>query len=65
MVVQGFQHTTLQKDPSPYKSLEQSVRPLQSRAGTVAPTQQEAVSEDEIFSPFSTGIRRFTTQSKE
>lgn len=47
MVVQGFQRTTLQEDSSPYKSLEQSVRPLQGRTGTIAPTQCEAGSEDE------------------
>lgn len=47
MVVLGFQPTPLQEDPSSYKSLEQSVRPLQGGEGTGAPTHQEAGSEDE------------------
>lgn len=47
MVVQGFQPPPRREDPSPYKSLEQSARPLQGRAGATAPTHQEAGSEDE------------------
>lgn len=60
MVVEGFQPAPEEGDPSPYKSLEQLARHFQGRIGTRAPTQQEAVSEDETFGPFSIGIRTVT-----
>ena len=58
MVVEGFQPAPVEGDPSPYKSSEQSARHLQGRTGTRDPTQQEAVSDDETFGPFSIRIRR-------
>lgn len=52
MVVEGFQPAPVEGGPSPYKPLEQSARHLQGRIGARAPTQQEAVSEEETFGPF-------------